>query len=378
MTEYRVARPGEENKLLDLANMVFSMAHEPHDFRRLCPKVYARDDFASLHVVAAQGDQQRAMVGTYVFDLKVGQRLLRVGYIGTVSAHPDDKGLGHMRKLVPMAIDRAREQGIHLLALGGQRQRYNYFGFETGSVSASFDVNDVNLRHLLRDVPQERTLRFVPFDDAPDAVAQEALQHAQKQPMAGIRDMALMQQSMKMWKGAGHILLKTDAYAGYVYALHAHWHEWALLNPGDLLPALLAWQDATSTQRTGLTVPLYADEEIGILTRAAEGFSLQNKHMLNVLDWGTVLDTLMAFLAGQGGAEEGDLVVEVEGAGRFRLSVRDGIGTAAVTDQSAQTTLSPNEAVLQLFSLAAMMDNNKTAGPRWFPLPLFISTADAF
>ena len=40
MTEYRLAKPEEWEDCIELANYVFSMAHRPHDFEQLIPRVY--------------------------------------------------------------------------------------------------------------------------------------------------------------------------------------------------------------------------------------------------------------------------------------------------------------------------------------------------
>ena len=53
MTEYRLAKPEEWEDCIELANYVFSMAHRPHDFEQLIPRVYqAGPEMARKHRVA--------------------------------------------------------------------------------------------------------------------------------------------------------------------------------------------------------------------------------------------------------------------------------------------------------------------------------------
>ena len=63
MTEYRMARPGEEEDILDFINLVFSQAHEPHHFDRLIPKVYGHAGHAPLHAIALEDGHIRAAIG---------------------------------------------------------------------------------------------------------------------------------------------------------------------------------------------------------------------------------------------------------------------------------------------------------------------------
>lgn len=62
MTEYRLAKPEEWEDCIELANYVFSMAHRPHDFEQLIPRVYqAGPEMARIHRVAvAENGRLRA------------------------------------------------------------------------------------------------------------------------------------------------------------------------------------------------------------------------------------------------------------------------------------------------------------------------------
>ena len=64
MTEYRLATPEEWEDCIELANYVFSMAHRPHDFEQLIPRVYqAGPEMARIHRVAvAENGRLRAEI----------------------------------------------------------------------------------------------------------------------------------------------------------------------------------------------------------------------------------------------------------------------------------------------------------------------------
>ena len=68
MTDYRFARPHEEDEILDLINAVFSQKARPHDFSVLLPKVYAHPGFSRFHAVAEVDGRVRGTVAMLPID----------------------------------------------------------------------------------------------------------------------------------------------------------------------------------------------------------------------------------------------------------------------------------------------------------------------
>ena len=151
---YCIAEPADRERVVDFANYVFSQAHRPHDFKTLLPKVYADDaPETAVHYIARREDGAiRAMVANLPVRLRFGDAALQAGMIGTVSVHPYARGEGHMKRLMQMMLDDARARRLDLLALGGLRQRYGYFGFESGGAAAAYDITETNVRRGLADV----------------------------------------------------------------------------------------------------------------------------------------------------------------------------------------------------------------------------------
>lgn len=74
MTEYRLAKPEEWEDCIELANYVFSMAHRPHDFEQLIPRVYqAGPEMARIHRVAvAENGRLRAEIAVLPQQMAAG------------------------------------------------------------------------------------------------------------------------------------------------------------------------------------------------------------------------------------------------------------------------------------------------------------------
>ena len=121
MTEYRLAKPEEWEDCIELANYVFSTAHRPHDFEQLIPRVYqAGPEMARIHRVAvAENGRLRAEIAVLPQQMAAGGKLLRAGYVGSVSVHPKARGEGHMKRLLGDWITDL-EGTCDLLALDGQ------------------------------------------------------------------------------------------------------------------------------------------------------------------------------------------------------------------------------------------------------------------
>ena len=180
---YRKATMADREKYLDFANLVFSNAHRPHDFQALIPKVYGEGrDTAHMQNIAVRDDGSiRGMVAVMPNNVNVMGTALKYGYVGTVSVHPYARGEGHMKKLMAMAIEGAKNDGCDLMMLGGQRQRYEYFGFTRGGVRHSHRITATNLRHVLGDTDvSDIEIAVVCADDLATAAACARLQESDK------------------------------------------------------------------------------------------------------------------------------------------------------------------------------------------------------
>ena len=55
---------------------------------------------------------------------------LKVGCVGAVSTHPEYRNRGYFTSVISKVIKYAKSHDFDLLFLGGNRFRYNHFGFE--------------------------------------------------------------------------------------------------------------------------------------------------------------------------------------------------------------------------------------------------------
>ena len=101
---------------------------------------------------------QGSLVGSLAIHplmLRLDGCYLKTGGIGAVGTHPERRGEGIMSLLLRDAIERMHRDGCALSVLGGDRQRYGWFGWENGGVRNLFTLT---LRHLGKPTPAERRL----------------------------------------------------------------------------------------------------------------------------------------------------------------------------------------------------------------------------
>lgn len=377
MTLYEVARPGDEEEILDFANLVFSQAHRPHDFRVLLPKMYARREFADYHVVARQNGRICALVGVWPMPFRVMEGLtLQLGYVGTVSVHPYHRGEGHMQKLMPMAVERSREAGIDLMSLGGQRQRYRYFGFEQGGLKVDFAVTAANLRH---DMAKADTagIAFSPLSDKDGTLEQARALYA-RECLTGVRPGAMFEEAFTSWEGKALAVTRDGTFVGYLYMVGTSIGEWSLTDNALVGTVLKAYMQQHGVDGLRISVPAHSADRIRALDAFAEDSSLNHAGMHRVLNWPNVISQLMTFKKELVGLKEGtaDLVIEDEGA--FRITV-DGHGVQVHKVEPARTpSITRTQAVGLLFSLTSRLGRREDAWHDWFPLPLSVPLADCF
>lgn len=374
LTEYTLARRGDEAALIDFANYVFSQSSRPHDFKRLLPKVYGDHVFAAdmaAHYIARRDGAIRALVAMLPLEMRVLDSRLSLGFVGSVSVHPYERGQGHMKRLMGDMLSDARRRGLDLLILGGQRQRYGYFGFERAGVGLHYTVTATNLRHCLgeADVSDISFSRLTA--DQPDELAfVHRLCRARsvyvERPESRLLDI------LHSWDSDCLLIRKGGDMIGYVSG--------AIIEIGltdeSLLPLVLrALFAAKGLEHAALSVAPYETERIRALRPLCESYSLQSLEMVNVLNWQSVLTALLRLKASYTRLEDGCVTLKVDG-GAFALQVRDGRPTVTRFAGAPDLSLGHLEATQLLFGLESAV----CAHPlyNWLPLPFFMSAADGF
>ena len=376
MTEYRFARPGEEEAVLDHINLVFSQAHAPHHFDRLIPKVYGHPDHAPLHAIALEDGHIRAAIGLLPMVLQLDEaHTLKAGFVGSVSVHERYRGRGYMKKLMEMIMARGRELGCDFLALGGQRQRYGYWGFENGGCSLRFDLNSANIRHGLKAVDGSRMI-IRKIENEADAALDAIYALYQQQKMLCLRSRDRFLETMQTWNHSLYALEKEGRLIGYCCGSETWIGELALSEEGELLPFIKAWMQGKN--HGSIIVPMHMQGRARAIKAFAEGYAIQDGEMFLILHWPRVLSAALEARHRTSPLADGRFVFEIKGHGRFALSLEKGKAAATETEDAPETIMTENQAVEFFFSPFSAFFASSPLLQCWLPLPLNIPSADGF
>lgn len=370
--EYRKARPEELGKVIDFINLVFSMAHEPHDFKELLPKAYGDNAcFLPEHYIAIENGYIEGVVGLLEGTLTVQGETIKTGVIGSVSAHKYAKGKGHMKACMSMALEDAKNKGIELLWLGGKRQRYEYFGFTQGGIGLRFGLNEDNFRHGMTDV-DETPFRFAPI--GPFTAQAHALHETQ--PVHAGREEKDFELICTSWDSEAKAILKNGEFAGY---LVGDISEIVLENEADCAGVLKAWHVSKGRARVNVSAPVWNKQRARMLSKVAGSCSSGMIEMFRLNDFEKNIRLWLGLKASYARLMDGKFVLETEGE-KIAIAVKDNAVSVQKTDEAPDASLGRLEAQDLLISNMRWTDTDNLPAcvENWFPLPLSCFSADGF
>ena len=122
--EFCKGAPEDRQDILDFGDLVFSKNSCPHDFQALLPKLYGpQAQFEPLHYMVKEDGKIRAMICVLPMEYQVGDDILKINGVGTVSVHPVARSRGYMKKLLAWA-----------LATSGRRGGFSTQGYYAGTI----------------------------------------------------------------------------------------------------------------------------------------------------------------------------------------------------------------------------------------------------
>lgn len=379
-TEIRRLAAGDYDTALDFINLVFSMAHGPHDFAAMLPLLYQpTDERMACNWVVLEDGKLRALVGVFPLAWHIGGATLRVAGVGGVATHPAARGQGHMQTLMQRAVATMRAEGYDLSWLGGQRQRYQHYGYEVAGTMYNATLGKANLKRAAATQPPLTFTPLAPTDNAGWAAAQAW--HAAGGPHTVWVPTAFIQRG-RSWRHAPW-LARTPAgtAVGYLVANHDGTFVAEVGAADDATAYALLTHWAATRERVNIELsPL----EPGLLSRVAavaESLTVRSSSNWQVFAWPTVLQALLQARVALAPTLPGRVVLEITGAACLAMEVDGTTARVAPTTAAPDLSVGPLEAlrvlggplrpsqVLALPARALVLDT-------WCPLPLAWRTQD--
>lgn len=374
MEQYQIGKGKLEqyDEMIDFGNLVFK-----EDFKAILPKLYdGHPETAQYHHVLTENGRVRAMVGCFPLTLHVNGETLAVRGIGTVSAHPYDRGKGYMSKLMPRAVEEAREEGADLMVLCGRRQRYEHFGFAICGTVVHFTMIPENRRHC-RAISTEG-LAVLPLAEHPEYQSACSALH-DGQPLHAGRGEERFLEITQSWSAKAFVLLEQGTFAGYCSCTpEGMLQELVLKDEAQTLPFVMKLLEEEKKELT-FAVPSYKTNMIAEFLKVAEGFRLFSGPSFQVFHYPKVIRAFLGLKAASAVLPEGSLTIEVQGMGRYEIQVEKGQVSVEETRGEPEISLPPLDMMRFLFAPESRFVHQTSPNPLvrgWLPIPITLPQQD--
>ena len=156
----------ELDEIIAFATNVFNV-----DFPNLLPRLYRPGATTGPdHFAVREDGELAAAVISFPLDATVAGRTFKAYGVGTVSVGEKMRGKGYMTDLLASCMTDAFEHGAAISVLGGQRQRYGYYGFALVGEHVDFAITRQSIRHTIGLRESAFALREATEADAPALV----------------------------------------------------------------------------------------------------------------------------------------------------------------------------------------------------------------
>lgn len=384
------------SELVDFANMVFSMSSGGIDFERLLPKAYSEErNMLAIHHLIKEEGYIKALIDVLPIELKLEEDSLKAGYIGTVSVHPKARGRKYMITLMEQAEKQAREDGLDMLILDGNRHRYQHYGFEKAGMKYCFNITGDSIRHCCQTLRQEeREYRFVLLEETDTAWIDKAFSLFQTRTVT-TRTREDFFLCLSSWEADTYAVLAGEEYVGYlnVSADERNIFEFETVDVKEVPYIIKAFMEETGRDELGMHAAMDEPQKIDLLDLMADYYTVNTSHQIKILNHTKVLRFLLkwkrAVYEDKNVMQEGSWVigirsVETEEQSNYLLEYKNEKVAVSRTDLQADIVLEEKELVKTLttsyyFHTCQKPDHPLQKAPKgWFPLPFFLSEADAF
>ncbi len=367
---------------LDFLNLVFSQQNgHPIDFERELPKAFRRDEqLVNRHWACRRHGRIRAIVGVYPMTLRVGDRQISCATVGNVATHADERGNGLMKLLMREAMQELNERQIDLSRLGGERLRYNRYGYEQAGRRYRQVMTRKNALSF-GDPAREDSLVFRPLtlDDRP--LLEAAFQLHRNQPVAVDRpdpvefDCALRAHVMQPWA----VLDPQGRLVGYLTASadHRTINEQQVAN-GLLLPNLLfAWIRHWQLDSVTYWLLPWDNQALQDVGPYRETAQIESPSMFLIRNWPRLIAAFLRLKLQTVDLPVGELLIRIGGGDTLTIRVEDGQAACSVTPgRPADLELDQLTATRLIFgtlpaeTILALPRRISCIVQAWFPLPL--------
>lgn len=361
--------------LMDFLNYVFGFNGHNEDFKKMLPKLYDPEfDPCHANYVVTENGKLKAAIGAFDSVLSVGGEKLTCRGIGNVAVHPYSRSKGYMIDCMTMALSDMIRDGVDYSILGGQRQRYGYFGFDSVAPEYHVRITGTNLRHVFRDVPfTELDIRDVCRDE--DELIDKISALHDTRPEHTVRPRESFYKVARSWCHPLRAIFKDGEFIGYFVN---ELQELTLVNRADFNDVIRNYIRSYGDVR--MSIPAWDVETLEAAMAICEHSDIGTCDMFNIFNYKKVIGALLKFKTTYDTLADGTLTLFIHGyAGdcKLKLTVSQNVASVEDYDGDCDFELGHMEAMQFLCGLHSPYTRKLNPAIRsWFPLPLYVENAD--
>lgn len=374
----------EDNKKLIafLDEVFFSDDDDGTNFLDLLPKIY-KDKYRPAYnnfVVQDEDGNFRSAVGDFYNDMLVGGEKIKTCCIGNVAVGREYRSMGYMKELMQMSVEDMRKNGVDIAYLGGQRQRYGYFGFESAGVRLVYRFNRSNIKHAFGNEPSGLTAEYLQPDDTESLKNIAALN--KRYSVIAERNFENFYDILCSWNTKPRVLKENGKFVGYFVAREEieYLSEIDVISPQYIKKAVAAVFENTDKRDLPFPTAPFETEKIKVYDETCEGVDICGCESILVYNFEKVIRAFLKAKAEYQKLCDGELTVLIHGQyGDEKLKIKSENNNISVEkyDGEAEIELEHHAATRAFFS---NYSSDRAAFPpeaqQWLPLPMYFFSAD--
>lgn len=374
----------EDNKKLIafLDEVFFTDDPEERDFLNLLPKCY-KDQYRPAYnnfVVQDENGEFRSAIGSFYNDMTVGDEQIKACCIGNVAVGKNYRSMGYMIELMELSVEDMRKNGVDVAYLGGQRQRYGYFGFESSGTSYRFNFSRSAYKHALKAMPCGLDIEKLSPNDEESIANIEKIYS--KLSIRSNRKPESYFDVLCSWRDRPYILKDNGDFVGYFVLDYTknNVNEFGTVDPKCYPNLVAAVMEKTEALQVGFIVAPFETEKLKFFTENADGFNVEGCEMILVYNFEKVIRAYLGAKARYAKLCDGAFTVLIHGKygdEKLRIEVVDNKVKVEKFDGKADYELSHHAATRVFFSnLSADREAFPANIQQWLPLHVFLFPSD--
>lgn len=375
----------DEKQLIEMLDEVFfgeETSENKPDFMSLLPKLY-KDKYnpGYNNLIIKEDEEIKAAVGCYPSEVIAAGRRLKVMGIGNVAVTKDCRRKGYMIDLMNMALDVMKEEDYDYSLLGGQRQRYGFFGYEPAGFSYGFYAGKENAKRILgKDEESGYTVREVTENDIGIIKRIKAINEATASYTVRSEEMTV--DILKSWRNTPYAAFEGGVFKGYFIAsgIDKNISELKAEKVEDTLRLIMCGTEFSGREEIHFCLPVFDTERCSYMSKICAGTSIYNTDMINILNFGRFIEAFLSIKAERVNLCAGTLNLLIHGCkAEERLAITVDGKNVTVTQTSAEPDFEfeHRDAIRFLVGLYSEERNKLPAfAQSWFPLDFYAAGPD--